>query len=162
MGCTRNHSSYLSLILSQLFTYRYRIQNSGQYKNVPHPENTGNIKPFLGYKYPRIPAALPSDLLLVLLVLMLLSFRSCPWNCISLLFLPMIPVKIFCICSHLLYYDVNTAILLHNVVLISDITTLHIIHSTSYASKRLILLYFFASDLLIYSNSSCISCKIFF
>lgn len=60
----------------------------------------------------------------------------------------MIPLKIFCICSPLLYYDVNTAILLHNVVLISDITTLHIIHSTSYASKRLMLLYFFAPDLL--------------
>lgn len=40
-------------------SYRYRIQNSGQYKNVTHPENTGNIKALLSYKYPRLPAAPP-------------------------------------------------------------------------------------------------------
>ena len=75
-------------------SYRYQIQNSGQYKNVTHPENTGNIKPLLSYKYPRLPAAPP------------LRSASCAsgsyasvvpilsLNCILLLFLLMIPVKI--------------------------------------------------------------------
>lgn len=95
MRRTRDHSSY-----------RHRIQNSGQYKSAPHAENTGNIKPLLSYKYPGylLPPPLPDPVYCfwfspsVAPVLSLI--------CISLLFLLLIPVKIwFCILPS--YYRIN-------------------------------------------------------
>ena len=67
----------LALSGSISYSYQYRVVNSGQYKNVPHPENTANIKPLSSCKYPRVSVAplpsYPDDLICVLLPDLLFS-----------------------------------------------------------------------------------------
>lgn len=67
----------LALSGSIFYSYPYRVVNSGQCKNVPHPENTANKTALLSCKYPRLPAAplpsCPDDLICILLPDLLFS-----------------------------------------------------------------------------------------
>ena len=108
-------TQYLSWLFLIPFScsYQYRISDSGQYKNVPHPENTANKTALLSCKYPRHLLSLSPPVQMISSVFFLL-ICSCPlfwsrsgkdmllllwsarWNkCFLLLHSPVIRVSCF-------------------------------------------------------------------